>query len=131
LRSCDSTDPCKIGRCDEELKSCDYITELANGLPCDDSNNCTENDVCVDGACQGKQACNSTPPATSIVIPLAVTAAVVAAAALVAGFFIFQAVQSANIMDPVSWGEVGASQFDANPLYQEATKFGDNPLYQS
>jgi len=60
-----------------------------------------------------------------------VTAAVVAAAALVAGFFIYQAINSANIMDPVSWGEINSSQFDANPLYKEATQFGDNPLFQS
>jgi len=131
LRSCDSENPCTVGRCNEEVQSCQFLTDLADGLPCDDNDNCTENDVCVSGDCQGKQACNSTPPGTSIVVPLAVTAAVVAAAALVAGFLIYNAVQSANIMDPFSWGEVGNSQFDANPLYKEATNFGDNPLYQS
>eukprot|EP01098_Paradermamoeba_levis_P011975 TRINITY_DN5174_c0_g1_i1.p1 TRINITY_DN5174_c0_g1~~TRINITY_DN5174_c0_g1_i1.p1 ORF type:complete len:369 (-),score=93.74 TRINITY_DN5174_c0_g1_i1:132-1238(-) len=131
-RPCISNNTCLIGRCREAEQKCEFLPELANGLPCDDKDNCTTNDICTNGTCNGTSVCNGTDSGgPNLAIPLGVTGAVVATGAAAAGFAVFKAMQSANLMDPVSWGEVQGAQFDSNPLYQENTRFGENPLFNT
>jgi len=131
-RSCISNNTCLIGRCRDAEARCEYLPELANGLPCEDNNNCTTNKVCTNGVCNGTNVCNGTGGGgPNLAIPLGVTGAVVATGAAAAGFFVYKSMQAANLMDPVTWGDLNKSQFDTNPLYQDQTRFGENPLYNS
>ncbi len=48
--SCDDGNPCTTDLCDEINDVC---VNLNNVLPCDDGDNCTENDTCAGGVCSG------------------------------------------------------------------------------
>jgi hypothetical protein len=55
--SCDDGDVCTRDSCDPFAGGCQHAPET--GIPCDDANACTSDDLCVEGACVGAPAsCN-------------------------------------------------------------------------
>ncbi|MDP6942937.1 MAG: hypothetical protein QF464_02210, partial [Myxococcota bacterium] len=65
--TCADTDtgPCETAACDAADGEC-KVTPKLNGASCDDSDACTQNDVCSAGSCEGKPAnCEDHNPCTS------------------------------------------------------------------
>lgn len=61
---CDDQNPCTIDQCDLETHWCEESLE-ANGQPCIDDDQCTENTKCQDGQCVGDQIdCSDLFPCT-------------------------------------------------------------------
>ena len=61
-KSCGNGNVCTSGTCDPNTGNC---TVMHNNDPCDDGNACTENDVCINGACLGTpKYCHDDNPCT-------------------------------------------------------------------
>ena len=56
---CATGDPCQVGTCSVATGDC--VTTPNTGASCDDENQCTEPDACVDGVCGGNGLPNGTP----------------------------------------------------------------------
>lgn len=50
---CNDHNPCTNESCDPATGNCKWDDPEANGAPCDDGDDLTENDVCIDGVCAG------------------------------------------------------------------------------
>ncbi len=56
---CTPPNECQTGACNQANGQCTY-TPLQNGSQCDDYDNCTEDDQCIDGSCEGSDlVCDS------------------------------------------------------------------------
>jgi len=75
---CDSFNgPCRIGVCNESVMLCE-VMPINEGGACNDGNDCTTTDVCVQGECEGSGCTNpslcldelSTPPGNVMAVPV-------------------------------------------------------------
>jgi hypothetical protein len=66
---CEGADPfCGTGTCNETTDMCD-ISAQNEGLACDDADECSTGDVCVDGICTGTSSCGV--PVSGGAVPVA------------------------------------------------------------
>jgi hypothetical protein len=123
-------DVCVAARCMEtgpNAGNCENSTLYKDLQGCDDDDNCTDGDYCQNGTCNsGDDTCNN---GSAALWPLGVAAGVVGLAALIAAVAMFFKMQSANLADPVTWGDFTGSQIENNPIYDAQVQTGDNPLF--
>jgi hypothetical protein len=142
---CEADGQCKLSVCNTTTAQCD-VSNLPEDTPCNDANQCTTNDRCIDGQCIGDLdeqlaqtiECGYVPSIpsfendpTNIIIIFVLSGAGALVGAIVGLAFLVKKVRDSRLMDPDTWNPDAFSSVGANPLYQSSSRVVDNRLYEN